>query len=248
MNTGKKLRLNRLFVGDGRLFIVAIDHATFGQVKGLEMIKPLVQSIIEGGTDGFIANPGTITEVLADLKGIAVIMTIPYEPSMVRFAAKLGVDAIKTSYFGNPNIPENYIIKISRIAAEANEWGIPYILELDPVDDLGKTLYDIEALKLICKAGSELGADIIKASYVGPPERYGEVVNACEAPIIVRGGEKMSNTADFLDIVANSIKAGAIGAAIGRNIWQERNPKLISSIVWKLIHGKLSKDEALKLL
>jgi len=62
MNIGKRLRLNKLFGDDGRTFIVAIDYPTYGEIRGLERLKPLVKNIKEG-VNGFLANPGAIVNV-----------------------------------------------------------------------------------------------------------------------------------------------------------------------------------------
>ncbi|MEM4093119.1 MAG: hypothetical protein QW837_08785 [Conexivisphaerales archaeon] len=238
MNTGKKVRLKRLFGKDGRAFIVAVDHPTFGQVQGLEKLKQLTELIIEGGVDGFIVNPGTFDKVVSDLPGTNAIITIPYDANYVKLAAKNGACAVKTSYFGKAIIDERSMNLILKIAYAAEEWGIPYILEVEVTDSNGKAVYDVESLKLLCRVGSELGADIIKASYVGPVEKYASVVNACNAPVVIRGGEKMNTEQDFIDTVKEAMRAGASGAAIGRNVWQSVDPKKTASIIWNIVHGK----------
>jgi DhnA family fructose-bisphosphate aldolase class Ia len=248
MNTGKRLRLNKLFGNDGRTFIVAIDHPTYGEIRGLERLKPLVKSIKEGGVDGFLANPGAIANVLYDLPNTGLIMTIPYAKEYVKYASKIGVDAIKTAYFGNPKMKESDLDKISMIVAEAEEWGIPYILELIPIDENGKYIYNADTLKVICRIGAELGADIIKTVYAGPQDKFRDVIETSGVPIIVAGGEKMSSTSDFIKTIWEAINSGAAGAAIGRNVWQSSNPKLVSSTMWKIIHNQIELNNAFEIL
>jgi DhnA family fructose-bisphosphate aldolase class Ia len=248
MNTGKRLRLNKLFRDDGRTFIVAIDHPTYGEIRGLERLKPLVKNIKEGGVDGFLANPGAIVNVLNDLSNTGLIMTVPYMKDYVKYAAKIGVDAIKTAYFGNPKIKEDDLEKISMMSAEAEEWGIPYILELIPIDENGKYMYNPDILKVMCRIGAELGADVIKTVYAGPPEKFIDVIETSGVPIIIAGGEKMSSTTDFIKTIWEAIKAGASGAAIGRNVWQSSNPRLVASTVWKIIHNRIDLNNALETL
>ncbi|MEM3192075.1 MAG: hypothetical protein QW292_08300 [Candidatus Parvarchaeota archaeon] len=248
MNIGKKLRLNKIFGNDGKAFIVAIDHPTYGEIRGLERLKPLIKNIKDGGTDGFLANPGAIVRVMLDFPNTGLIMTVPYIKEYVKYSSKIGVDAIKTAYFGNPKMKEDDLDKISMMAAEAEEWGIPYVLELIPLDEQGKYIYNIETLKVICRIGAELGADIIKTVYAGPQEKFTDVIETSGVPVIIAGGEKMGSNSDFIKTIWEAMKGGAAGAAIGRNIWQSSNPKLISSIVWKIIHGQIELDEALNIL
>jgi len=60
-----------------------------------------------------------------DLSNTGLIMTVPYMKGCVKYASKIGVDAIKTAYFGNPKIKEDDLNKISMISGEAEEWGFP---------------------------------------------------------------------------------------------------------------------------
>ncbi|MGC8558617.1 MAG: class I fructose-bisphosphate aldolase [Nitrososphaeria archaeon] len=248
MNTGKKVRLGRLLGSDNRVFLVAVDHPTFGQVTGLEKLADLSSLLIKGGVDGFIANPGAIDKVLSGFPGTNFVMTIPYREDYVEFAARMGAVGIKTSYFGSPVIDEQTMYSISGIAYAAEKWGIPYFLEVEVTDKSGKIIYDTDSLKLLCRTGSELGADVIKASYIGPVEKYREVVEACNAPIVIRGGERMGNESDFFSTVHDAMASGASGAAIGRNVWQSRNPQLTAAAIWKIIHNGISVEEALSLL
>ncbi len=248
MNTGKKLRLNKLFGSDGKAFIVAIDHPTYGEIRGLEKLKPLIKNIKDGGADGFLANPGAIINVMPDFPNTGIIMTVPYIKEYVKYASKIGVDAIKTAYFGNPKMKEGDLDRISMMAAEAEEWGIPYVLELIPIDEQGKYMYNVEILKVICRIGAELGADVIKTVYAGPEEKFRDVIETSGVPVIIAGGEKMASNADFIKTIWEAMKAGAAGAAIGRNVWQSSNPRLISSTLWKIIHGKIELAEALNIL
>ncbi|MDD5745496.1 MAG: hypothetical protein PHE22_12275, partial [Mesotoga sp.] len=64
--------------------------------------------------------------------------------------------------------------------------------------------------------GAELGANVIKTMMTA---NYGEVVRSCPVPVIVAGGEK---NRDFFASLEDAAKAGAKGAAIGRNLFQEK--------------------------
>lgn len=247
MNVGKRVRLGKIFGKDGKTFIVAVDHPTFGQVKGLEKLSKVVNELINY-VDGFIANPGALKSVLVNFPKTNVVLTIPYEKAFVEYAVKLGAVAVKTSYFGSPVLSEQTMKSILEVSEAADEWGIPYILEIEVTDDKGNIIYDPEQLKLLCRAGEELGADIIKASYIGPIERYAETLGACNIPVIIRGGEKMEKVEDFVKVVSDAIKAGASGAAIGRNVWGSKKPAETAKAIYKIIHENISVKEAIEII
>lgn len=247
MNTGKKVRLGRLFGKDNKTFIVAVDHPTFGQVKGLERLGDLIKNLANS-VDGFIANPGALDKVLVNYPSINAVLTIPYKKDFVEYAVKLGAVAVKTSYFGPSTLSDEAMKSILDIAYASEEWEIPYILEIEVTDKEGKIVYDADQLKLLCRVGEELGADVIKASYIGPVERYRSVLEACSIPVIIRGGEKMDRTEDFVQTVYDAVRAGASGAAIGRNVWSAKDPKLMAKAVYRIIHEGIDLKEALKII
>lgn len=88
----------------------------------------------------------------------------------------------------------------------------------------------------------------MKTVYVGPVNEYRNVIETCPVPIVVMGGPKVSNEKEFLQMIKNSIEAGAIGGAIGRNIWQYKDPEKMTRAISKIIHEDITVEEALKIL
>jgi len=126
--------------------------------------------------------------------------------------------------------------------------GIPYTLELIPINENGKYMYNPDVLKVMCRIGAELGADAIKTVYAEPPEKFIDVIETSRVPIIIAGGEKMSSTTDFIKTIWEAIKAGASGTAIDKNVWQSSNPRFVTSTIWKIIHNKIDLNNALEIL
>lgn len=246
---GKSIRMSRITKNDGRTLVVALDHGSSGIIQGIEDIEDVILKVIEGGADAIMVNFGIAKRVAEIVRGkVGLILSIPYEPKYVKLAIRLGADAIKTTYFGSVPLSEDRAKQFSEIALASEDWGVPYMAEVVPTDTQGKILYDVQLIKQAARIGSELGGDIIKTAYAGSSKEYKEVVRACKAPIVVMGGPKIGTLDEFLNMVKSSVEAGAMGGAIGRNIWQYKDPKKMTTVLAGIIHDKLKVEEALRKL
>jgi DhnA family fructose-bisphosphate aldolase class Ia len=160
----------------------------------------------------------------------------------------LGVDAVKTTYFGAVPLSEEKYNQFSSIARACEDWEMPWMAEVVPVDGERKIIYDVEMVKKAARIGSELGGDLVKTAYTGTVEEYKKIVRSCLTPIVVMGGPKMENIKDVLQMVKNSVEAGAAGGAIGRNIWQHMSPEKMAKAISSIIHENISVEKALKML
>ena len=241
---GKAVRLSR-FMEDGRTLVVAMDHGLFGMGDGLERIVEVVEKVVEGGADAVMLNLGVARRVASRIGGRAsLILTIPFDPKYVELAVKIGADGVKTTYFGEVPVPEERINQFAEIAEACEEWQMPYMAEVVPVDERGKTIYEFEPVMKAARFGSEVGGDIVKTAYVGPVEDYRRIVEACQSPIVVMGGERMEKPTDILRVVKEAVEAGAAGGAIGRNIWQFENPGRMAEALSRIIHEEISLEKA----
>ncbi|MBU0958332.1 MAG: aldolase, partial [Nanoarchaeota archaeon] len=87
------------------------------------------------------------------------------------------------------------------------------------------------------RVGLELGADIIKIHPVGGLKDFKWAVkNAGKAKVVAAGGSKRGEK-ELLRQVKDYIKAGFVGMAIGRNVWQAKDPmkitKLLKKEIWR---------------
>jgi len=94
------------------------------------------------------------------------------------------------------------------------------------------------------RVGAELGADIVKTSYTGDPDSFGRVVESCPVPVVIAGGPKVETELDLLRMVYDAINAGARGVAIGRNVFQAEDPKLMTRRICSVVHEDYSAEEA----
>jgi DhnA family fructose-bisphosphate aldolase class Ia len=95
---------------------------------------------------------------------------------------------------------------------------------------------------------SEEGADFIKTWYTGDPDSFRRVIDYSLVPVLVAGGPKANNERDVLEMVRGAMDAGASGIAMGRKIWQSRDPAAMAGALAAIIRHGASVDQAADLL
>jgi len=186
----------------------------------------------------------------------------PYSPQLysVEDALELGATAVGYTVYSGSKYEDEMQKEFSRIIREAHRKGIPVIGWMYP---RGKSLFDRRAasrtLKMAleeqektslaidetpsivaygARIGLELGADIVKVKYTGSPESFRWVVQSAFPTKVVMSGGPMTKTDEgFLSRVKDVLTAGAVGIAVGRNIWQRKDPLIISEKIHQIIFG-----------
>ena len=155
----------------------------------------------------------------------------------VEEAVKLNAKAVGyTIYIGSKY--ENIMMKeFAEIEERAHEKGLPLIAWVYPRGSSVKDPTSRQNMSYSARVALELGADIVKLQYNGNPKDLNWAVkSAGKTKLVVAGGIK-TNEKHLLKQVQDIIKSGAIGLAIGRNVWQHPKPleitKKIQKIIWK---------------
>jgi fructose-bisphosphate aldolase/2-amino-3,7-dideoxy-D-threo-hept-6-ulosonate synthase len=267
---GKKIRLNKIFNrrGDGKALIVAIDHGIrFGALKGLENPLETTKVVVEGGADAIMAtfaiakiaytalgNAAFVARVDGGATIIGPDITNDHIITSVGDAVSLGADGVVAFGYVGVEREAQQARKLGLLAKQCERWGIPLIAEMLTSEIVhhhfkkkAKQKYPIvENLKLACRVGAELGADVIKTYYPGDVDSFKEIVKGCPVPILILGGPTTDTVESLLSVVRDAMEAGAKGIVMGRNIWQRENPVAITRSLAKIIHENASVEEALK--
>ncbi len=78
----------------------------------------------------------------------------------------------------------------------------------------------------------------VNVKYTGSPETFRYVVQSAFPTKVVMSGGLMTRTdQEFLSRVKDVLTAEAAGIAVGRNIWQRKDPLIISEKIYQLIYG-----------
>jgi DhnA family fructose-bisphosphate aldolase class Ia len=263
MNLGKLHRLRRIFQGDERTVIVAMDHgAFFGLQTGLENPRTAIEQVVAGGADAVMTTLGiaqSFAEALAPTTlvlrvdgGASKLGTKAWRGGLIydaEMALKLGADGVIVMGFPGSENEDKNLQYLAALSKQCVNWGLPLIAEMLPRGfEGGEDARAAETLALAMRIGAELGVDIVKSQYTGNAESFRKAVSSCFVPVVVLGGPKMEDDAATLRTVREAIDAGARGVAMGRNIWGHANPRKMTEAVVALVHGNVSVEEATAIL
>jgi class I fructose-bisphosphate aldolase len=155
----------------------------------------------------------------------------------VKEAVKLGADAVGYTIYIGSDYEDEMMQEFTKIQREAHAKGLPVIAWIYPRGRSIKGKKEKELMAYSARTGLEIGADIIKIKYDGKiADLKWAVKSAGKTKIVIAGGVKKGET-QLLKQTKEIISAGAIGLAIGRNIWQNKKPleitKKIKQIIFK---------------
>ena len=266
METGKILRLRRLFSKE-KTVIVPIDHALYtGPVEGIENLEKVVGEISRTQVDAILITPAMLTRVRDVIGNLATVVRIDGTHTRlgshlekinlitsVEHALKVGADVVVINVFVGTENEDELLTKLGKVATSCCRWGVPLMAEMIPSYILKyhyareEGTFDLQRaadeIKLASRLGVELGADIIKTHYTGTIDTFREVVSTTPVPVVIAGGPKARGDKEFLKLVWEAIQAGAKGICIGRNVWQRKNLKRMLSALCQVVHNNAKPEE-----
>jgi len=254
MDWGLKNRLSSIIKPqNNRALMLAVDHGYFlGPTEKLEnpqkVIGPLLKYcdslMVTRGVQRTSVSPNTSTPMVLRVSGGSSIIgdDLSQEDITVSIedAIRLNASALAMSIFVGSKYEYQTVVNLGKLVNEATKYGIPVLAVTAVGKELGK---DARYLSLACRMAAEQGANIVKTYYC---ENFEKVVQSCPVPIIVAGGKKIPER-DALQLTYNSIKAGAVGVDIGRNVWQSEHPVAMIRAVRAIVHENSNVDQAFKL-
>ena len=251
MSWGLNNRLSRI-IKNGKVVMLAVDHGYFqGPTTGLENPKQLLRSLIPN-SDALMITRGLLRTTINSQSNIPIVLRVSGGTSILKElsneeittsieeAIRLNASAITSSIFVGGEYEKQSLVNLSRIVNEGERYGIPVLAVTAVGKDMNR---DARYLGLACRIAAELGAHVVKTYYC---ENFEQVVKGCPIPIVIAGGKKIPER-DALQLAYNSIKSGAIGVDMGRNIFQSENPIAMIKAVRGVIHNNFSVSQAYEL-
>lgn len=250
------------FFRDGKTVILPIDHGVAIPVPGLENPFQIIEDV-NPYVDGYVVNLGLAlrTGDLLTGKGICLRTDVYNTRTTGRGAGSInvygmgeaemvGATGVMNMLFPFSENEESITISCADLIAESLDVDLPVILETLPYGLGQGDKYTVENIGYAVRLAAELGADVVKTAYPtkGTVEDFKRIVGSCFVPVIVLGGAAMNNDLDLLCMTYDAIKAGAAGIAIGRNVWQHKNPAAIARSLCAVVHEGAKVEEALALM
>jgi len=259
LEPGKERRLKRIFRSDQRTVIVPMDHGvTVGPVKGLVKMQEIIDKLIQGGVDAVVLHRGVAKHVDTGNAGLIVHLSgstkLGPDPDnkvqvcSVEEAVRIGADAVSVHINVGAEKEDKMLAKLGGIADDCDRYGMPLLAMMYPRGPKIQNEHAVDVVAHAARLGAELGADIVKTNYTGNVDTFKEVVRGCHVPLIIAGGPKVETVREVLQMVHDSIKVGAAGLSIGRNVFQHENPTLMVRALSAIVHEGASVEESLKIL
>lgn len=243
-STGKIVRLNRFFLPSSRVAIIAAcDHGlTLGPIDGIESVDAIARWIRTPGITGVIGHKGMI-ERIADrglLNGLGIMVHLngmtahgaaPNQKELVtriETAVRLGADAVSVQLnFDRDNDAHNLRL-LGQIVDEALRFDLPVMPMLYDVQQPSERHQRTRRLCHLIRVAIELGADAIK---IAAPSTSAEIepllsAVASDVPVFLAGGER-GDAQVLLDLLRDSLRWGARGLCVGRNLFQRKDPHVL---------------------
>jgi putative autoinducer-2 (AI-2) aldolase len=252
MDYGLKSRIASILKpNNGRGVMLAVDHGYFlGPTEKLEVPRKTISPIVRY-CDSLMVTRGIVRSSVDPNFPVPIVLRVSGGASIigedlsneeittsVKDAIRINATAVTMSIFVGAKYEHKSLVGLGHLVNEAEEYGLPVLA----VTAVGKELEkrDAKYLSLSCRIAAEFGAHMVKTYYCND---FHKVVNSCPVPIIVAGGPKIPER-DALALTYNSIKAGAAGVDMGRNIWQSQHPVAMIRAVRAIVHSNYNLDQA----
>jgi len=254
MDWGMKNRIAKIIKPDtGRAVMLAVDHGYFlGPTQKLENPRKTIAPLLPYA-DSIMLTRGVLRTSVDPNFNIPIVLRVSGGTSIVgqdlsneaittsiEEAIRLNASALALSIFVGAAHEHQTLVNLAKLVDEGEKYGIPVLA----VTAVGKDMVrDARYLGLACRIAAELGAQMVKTYYC---EDFEKVVEGCPVPIIIAGGKKTSEL-EALQLTYDSVKHGAVGVDMGRNIWQSDHPVAVIRAVRHIVHENASVKEAYEL-
>ena len=242
------------FLKDGRSVLLAYD-------QGLEHgpstdfddrnVDPtmIMETAVKGRFNGVVFQKGVAERfydgkvpLIVKLNGKTALPKgepISRQVCSVEQAVSLGAKGVGYTIYLGSALEYKMLAEFGSIQEEAHERGLPAIAWIYPRGASVQNDTSKEIVAYAARAGLELGADAVKIKYTGYSASFSWAVkSAAGVRVFMSGGPKAPTDDDFLRQVQGVMDAGATGLAVGRNVWQNKDPLAMAGKLRKIIFGE----------
>jgi DhnA family fructose-bisphosphate aldolase class Ia len=258
MHPGLKTRYDRIVNPEtGKTVLLPFDHGLpFGPLPGIIDPRQTVRWAVAGGATGIIFNQGLAGALFPEYNNKIATMHMLTNSCTLEHAALFGsvvravkwaADAVALEVLVGAETEGQMIAQVASVLDACEEWNMPSLLMMYPSQRFTEQVGAVEAIRRTARAGAELGATIVKTAWPGSRADLARVVESCPAPLVVAGGGQKSIEATF-QMARDIVAAGAIGVAMGRNLWGAENPVQMIKAISAIVHHDASVADALAIV
>nr|1W8S_A Chain A, FRUCTOSE-BISPHOSPHATE ALDOLASE CLASS I [Thermoproteus tenax]1W8S_B Chain B, FRUCTOSE-BISPHOSPHATE ALDOLASE CLASS I [Thermoproteus tenax]1W8S_C Chain C, FRUCTOSE-BISPHOSPHATE ALDOLASE CLASS I [Thermoproteus tenax]1W8S_D Chain D, FRUCTOSE-BISPHOSPHATE ALDOLASE CLASS I [Thermoproteus tenax]1W8S_E Chain E, FRUCTOSE-BISPHOSPHATE ALDOLASE CLASS I [Thermoproteus tenax]1W8S_F Chain F, FRUCTOSE-BISPHOSPHATE ALDOLASE CLASS I [Thermoproteus tenax]1W8S_G Chain G, FRUCTOSE-BISPHOSPHATE ALDOLAS len=244
----------RIFARRGKSIILAYDHgiehgpADFMDNPDSADPEYILRLARDAGFDGVVFQRGIAEKyydgsvpLILKLNGKTTLYNgepVSVANCSVEEAVSLGASAVGYTIYPGSGFEWKMFEELARIKRDAVKFDLPLVVESFPRG--GKVVNETapEIVAYAARIALELGADAMKIKYTGDPKTFSWAVKvAGKVPVLMSGGPKTKTEEDFLKQVEGVLEAGALGIAVGRNVWQRRDALKFARALAELVYG-----------
>ena len=258
MNEGKIRRLKKIMQQDNKTVIVPMDHGvTIGPIQGITNMQEITNKLVKGKADAILVHKGIAKRIDTGNAGLIVMLSgmsnlspnlnAKVQVCSVKEAIRIGADAVSVHVNIGAQDEDKMLQNLGKVTDECDIFGIPLLAMMYPRGPKIQSEHAPDAVAHAARIGAELGVDIIKTNYTGDIETFKTVIESCSVPVVIAGGPKCQSLEEVFQTTSDSLKAGAAGLSIGRNVFQCENPTQIVKALSAIVHEGASVEQALKI-
>jgi len=226
---GVDRRRSRIEGRDGRTLLLAIDHGLpAGPIPGIERPAELLRRMRSVPFSGLVVNAGLVPCVSKDIPpewGLVVHLsagtllgsrpTSKVLSSTVEQAISIGADMVSIHVSFGAREEDRMIADAGRVTDAAQSFGVPVLI----------------------MAAAEIGASIIQTNFAGSADGVRTIIRGCPVPVVMAGGPRTVSEDAFLESLRESVRAGAAGIAVGRQVFQAPDPAAAAHRIAEVVFG-----------
>ena len=258
MSEGKTRRLKKIMQQDNKTVIVPMDHGvTIGPIQGITNMQEITNKLVKGKADAILVHKGIAKRIDTGNAGLIVMLSgmsnlspnlnAKVQVCSVKEAIRIGADAVSVHINIGAQDEDKMLQNLGKVTDECDIFGIPLLAMMYPRGPKIQSEHAPDAVAHAARIGAELGVDIIKTNYTGDIETFKTVIESCSVPVVIAGGPKCQSLEEVFQTTSDSLKAGAAGLSIGRNVFQCENPTQIVKALSAIVHEGASVEQALKI-
>jgi class I fructose-bisphosphate aldolase len=164
----------------------------------------------------------------------------------VEHAVSLGAKAVGYTIYLGSAFEADMLSEFGKIQEEAHRRGVAAIAWIYPRGAAVQSDTSKDIVAYAARTGLELGADAVKIKYTGDSNSFSWAVKSAKGVrVFMSGGPKAATDEAFLVQVRGVMDAGATGLAVGRNVWQNKDPIRMAEELRRVIFENKQVKEAL---
>lgn len=235
--TGTPLRLRRL-APKGTWLMVPLDHGiSMGVVPGLERPADVLGLAAHAGATCVALHRGLVHHAARHGGDLGILLHLsastdhapdPDDKRLVASVAdavRLGCDGVSVHVNLGAPTEARQVEEAGRVASACQEWGMPLVAMVYPRGPKVKDPFAPHLVAHAARLAAELGADAVKVPYTGSEATFRPVVEGAGIPVLVAGGPRRDDLGSLLADVRAARAAGAAGVSVGRNVFQNAQPR-----------------------